>query len=150
MKSSRIGIGKRLIVGHKEAPAPNNNAQTSQIAQEQLVNTGSVNQYYRVKKGDTLGKIAKENGVNVSQLQSWNGLRSTRIGVGDQLIVGMKEVVEPVVPQTEKTVEYSRAETFEEGTSEEGSSIISTYLKDQIEKTGENHSSEGIDDRIEK
>lgn len=150
LKSSRIGIGKRLIVGHKEAPAPDNNAQTSQIAQEQLVNTGSVNQYYRVKKGDTLGKIARENGVNVSQLQSWNGLRSTRIGVGDQLIVGMKEAVEPVVPQTEKTVEYSRAETSEEGTSEEGSSIISTYLKDQIEKTGGNHSSEGIDDRIEK
>lgn len=136
LKSSRIGIGKQLIVGQREAMEPEKNAQ---------INANTVSQYYRVKKGDTLGKIAQENGVNVSQLQSWNGLQSTRIGVGDQLIVEMKEAAEPAVPQTEKTVEYSRAET-----SEEGSSIISSYLKDQIEKTGENHSSEEIDDRIGK
>lgn len=145
LKSSRIGIGKRLIVGQKEAPAPEKQAQTTQITQEQLVNASTVNKYYRVKKGDTLDKIARKTGVNVSQLQSWNGLPSTRIGVGDQLIVGMKETAEPAALETEKTVEYSRAET-----SEEGSSIISSYLKDQIEKTGKNHSSEEIDDSIEK
>ncbi|MEZ5397737.1 MAG: LysM peptidoglycan-binding domain-containing protein, partial [Bryobacterales bacterium] len=42
---------------------------------------------YQVRRGDTLGGIARRYGVTTSQLQSWNGLRSTRIQVGDRLKV---------------------------------------------------------------
>ncbi len=41
---------------------------------------------YRVRRGDTLGRIARRQGVSVAQLQAWNGLgRSTRIRVGERL-----------------------------------------------------------------
>ncbi len=40
---------------------------------------------YRVKRGDTLGKIASRNGVRVSDLKRWNNLRSSRIRVGQRL-----------------------------------------------------------------
>jgi membrane-bound lytic murein transglycosylase D len=44
---------------------------------------------YRVRRGDTLGRIARWYGVSVSNLQRWNDLgRSTRIYPGQRLKVG--------------------------------------------------------------
>lgn len=42
---------------------------------------------YKVKKGDTLGGIAKRYHCSVKQLQTWNGLRGTNIRVGQTLRV---------------------------------------------------------------
>jgi membrane-bound lytic murein transglycosylase D len=131
---NRLNIGKQLIVG-KKAVAPQATTE-KQLAQAVTDNpdgkTQTVNQYYRVRKGDTLGDIARKNGIQVAQLQSWNGLNSSRIGIGDQLIIGKKVV--PIVqePESEKE-DYNRTEVSG------GSNIISSYLKDQIEKkVGEN------------
>ncbi len=40
---------------------------------------------YRVRSGDTLDKIARRHGTSVSRLMAWNGLRSSRIQVGQTL-----------------------------------------------------------------
>lgn len=46
----------------------------------------SVGTEYRVKKGDTLGAIARRYGVTVKQLMSWNNLRSAnRLSIGQRL-----------------------------------------------------------------
>lgn len=134
LSSNRLNIGKQLIVG-KKAVAPQATTE-KQLVQAVTDNpdgkTQTVNQYYRVRKGDTLGDIARKNGIQVAQLQSWNGLNSSRIGIGDQLIIGKKVV--PIVqePESEKE-DYNRTEVSG------GSNIISSYLKDQIEKkVGEN------------
>jgi membrane-bound lytic murein transglycosylase D len=42
---------------------------------------------YRVRAGDTLGSIAAEYGTTVRDLQSWNGLRGTRIAAGHVLTI---------------------------------------------------------------
>ena len=42
---------------------------------------------YRVKSGDVLGTIARKHGVKVSQLKTWNDLKSTTIRVGQRLII---------------------------------------------------------------
>ena len=42
---------------------------------------------YKVKKGDTLGSIAKRYHCTVKQLQKWNGLKGTNIRVGQTLKV---------------------------------------------------------------
>jgi len=42
---------------------------------------------YVVVKGDTLGKIAKTQGVTVAELREWNGLRGDRIEIDQQLRV---------------------------------------------------------------
>jgi membrane-bound lytic murein transglycosylase D len=109
---------------------------------ETSVSGNSTNVYYRVKKGDNLSAIARRNGITLSQLKSWNGLRSNRIGIGKRLIVGQKEVP---LPAEAKEIEYSRAET-----SGGGSNIISTYLKEQIEKKGEGQLPEEAEDTAEK
>lgn len=43
--------------------------------------------YYRVRRGDVLGKIAEKYAVRVSQIKRWNGLRSNRINIGDRLTI---------------------------------------------------------------
>ncbi len=42
---------------------------------------------YRIRPGDTLGNIAARYGTTVRELQSWNGLRSTRITAGRLLTI---------------------------------------------------------------
>lgn len=42
---------------------------------------------YRVKNGDYLGKIARKYGVRVSQIKSWNGLRSNNLRIGQRLTI---------------------------------------------------------------
>ncbi|WGK65813.1 LysM peptidoglycan-binding domain-containing protein [Croceiramulus getboli] len=42
---------------------------------------------YRVRSGDYLGKIAERYGVSVSQIKSWNGLRSTNLRIGQRLTI---------------------------------------------------------------
>ena len=42
---------------------------------------------YIVRSGDNLGSIAKRNHVYVSQIKSWNGLRSSRIYPGQKLVL---------------------------------------------------------------
>ena len=42
---------------------------------------------YRIKPGDTLAAIASQYGTTVRDLQSWNGLRGSRIAAGDTLTI---------------------------------------------------------------
>ena len=130
LKSNKISIGKLLVVGKKAVVPPSNNADALTAQQSGGEDVETVNQYYRVRKGDTLGKIAQTNGVRVSQLLAWNGLRNTRIGIGDRLIVHQKVV--PKVKEEPAENEYKRSEDVGEG-----SNIISNYLKEQMEKVGQ-------------
>jgi membrane-bound lytic murein transglycosylase D len=42
---------------------------------------------YKVRSGDFLGKIAERYGVRVSQIKSWNGLRSNNLRIGQRLTI---------------------------------------------------------------
>ena len=47
--------------------------------------------FYRVVKGDYLGRIANEFGVRVFELKHWNNLLDTDLDIGDKLIVYVKK-----------------------------------------------------------
>ena len=53
---------------------------------------------YKVRPGDSLGKIAEKHRVTVKQLRTWNNLRSDRINAGRSLMIQVKkrEVVKPI------------------------------------------------------
>ena len=66
---------------------------------------------YVVRRGDTLGKIARQYGTSVGQLMRDNGLRSTRIGIGQRLVVPVPKydsaVPVPALTAADKmTVDY--------------------------------------------
>lgn len=142
LRSNNLNIGKQLIVGKKEIAPQEDPVQLAQVsANNPDGETQTINQYYRVRQGDTLGEIARKNGVQVAQLQTWNGLKSSRIGIGDQLIVGRKLVPASLDKAGAEEKEYNRTETSG------GSNIIASYLQDQIEKAEQNRvSDDELDD----
>ncbi|HFS67678.1 MAG TPA: LysM peptidoglycan-binding domain-containing protein [Flavobacteriia bacterium] len=42
---------------------------------------------YKVKNGDFLGKIARKYGVSVKKIMRWNGMRNTKLKIGQRLII---------------------------------------------------------------
>ena len=46
--------------------------------------------YYKVRRGDNLGRIAARHHTTVKNIKSWNGLRSDRIREGQRLKVGKR------------------------------------------------------------
>ena len=143
LRTTRISVGKSLIVKKRAVAAPKaeqqdepllaqvNTETSSATAKPQATTYKTENKYYKVRKGDTLGAIARKNRVSVSQLQSWNGLKSSKISIGKSLVVNkVKVAVAP--PPVQNETQYNKAES-----SQSGSSIISDYLKEQIESAEE-------------
>ena len=55
---------------------------------------------YRVKRGDYLGRIAERYGVGVSQIKSWNGMRSNTLRAGQNLIIYPKKSNQDIASNT--------------------------------------------------
>jgi len=68
----------------------------------------SKTKYHKVKRGESLGLIAQRNGVSVTELKRWNGLRSNNIVAGRSLKI-IKEERVAVVPKKSVEVPVSKA-----------------------------------------
>lgn len=144
LKSNRLAVGKRLIVGKKPADKDDitvtvndkTASSSDNVKTETKTRTITENVYYKVRSGDNLTTIAKKHRTTVKNIQVWNGMKSTRLDVGKRLIVGKKkrtiteEVVVPVAEQQEQSNNTDNKQT-------EGSSIISDHIKEQLEKQQE-------------
>ncbi len=75
--SSRLKIGQKLKIPTPTTRSPGNATVVAEAA----------GKTYTVKSGDTLGKIAKANGVTVSALRSANQLKTDQIKVGQKLSI---------------------------------------------------------------
>ena len=87
IRGSRITAGDFLVVRPPSStPSPASEPARAeapvQTAAAQPVASGS----YTVRSGDTLGAIATRFGVSVGDLRAWNGLRSTRLSIGQKLV----------------------------------------------------------------
>ena len=136
LRSTKLSIGKRLIVAQTAKPVVKEE-ETAQISTTQTSNGEVQNTYYRIKKGDTLGAIASRNNTTVAQLQKMNGMRSTKLSIGGNLIV--KQIVEPKLEETFETAnnkeEYQRADSTSTSKSE---NIVTEYLTKKSEQAKDN------------
>jgi membrane-bound lytic murein transglycosylase D len=66
---------------------------------------------YKVKKGDTLGKIASRYHVTINQIKSWNNLRSSNIKIGQRLIIQQRTTT-----RTPTTTSSSTSSSSQSGT----------------------------------
>lgn len=83
------------ILNHNKDHYLTNRMQTLTNLNDGTVTSGNfVNTYYKIKKGDTLGSIARRNSITVASLQRMNGMKSTKLSVGGSLIV--RQTVKPV------------------------------------------------------
>lgn len=139
MRSTKLSIGKTLIVRQTPRPTP---------AKEDIQETNTVlasgenvkNTYYRVKKGDTLGAIASRNQTSVAQLQNLNKLKSTRLSIGDNLIV--KQTIEPQQEEVEEEVETANKEINHQRSDSvstpNSGNIVTEYLNKKLELSKDN------------
>jgi len=63
---------------------------------------------YRVRQGDYLGKIARRYHVSVSKIKRWNGLRSSRLRIGQKLKIYSRYAVAQSFKTKNKSVKKSR------------------------------------------
>lgn len=72
---------------------------------ETVASGNIINSYYKIKRGDTLGGIARKNGTTVARMQSMNGMKSTRLTIGKSLIVKQKaKPIEVIQQETNSTL----------------------------------------------
>ncbi|HMJ66962.1 MAG TPA: LysM peptidoglycan-binding domain-containing protein [Candidatus Binatia bacterium] len=80
----RLKIGQKLVIPARSASPP-----TMAVSNGATVVNGT-GKTYTVKSGDTLNKIAKDNGISVQELQVANSLKTTQIKVGQKLRIPSK------------------------------------------------------------
>ena len=73
--AAKVQDGRETVAGR---PVPTSRGATGQWV------------YYKVKSGDSLGKIARKYHCTVKQLKNWNNLKSDRINIGQRLKVGKR------------------------------------------------------------
>ncbi|WP_047417704.1 lytic transglycosylase domain-containing protein [Cellulophaga sp. Hel_I_12] len=78
---------------------------------------------YKVKSGDFLGRIAERYGVGVSQIKSWNGLRSNNLRVGQRLIIYSKNPVATASATKSTTTKSTTSDLTKVHTVKEGDSL---------------------------
>ncbi len=82
LKSNRVSKGKKLMI------YPDESRKSSGAGSLASGRTSK----YKIKKGDSLGKIAQKFNVSIAQLRSWNSISGNKIAVGKQLIIHSKDV----------------------------------------------------------
>lgn len=82
LSNTLIYVGDKLNVSGK-ASSSNSSSSASNKTTSSTPSKNATS--YKVKSGDTLGKISKSHGVSVSSLKSLNGLRSDMIYVGQSI-----------------------------------------------------------------
>ena len=135
MRSTKLSIGKSLVVRQTPRPTP---------AKEDIQETNTVlasgenvkNTYYRVKKGDTLGAIASRNQTSVAQLQNLNKLKSTRLSIGDNLIV--KQTIEPQQEEVETANKEINHQSSDSVSTPNSGNIVTEYLNKKLELSKDN------------
>ena len=82
----KLQAGRRLIVGR--SAAPNGSAPNGKMARVALASGSSRTIHYKVRRGDTLFRIARIHNVTVDQILSWNGMgASSGIRPGQRLSI---------------------------------------------------------------
>lgn len=83
-RANSIGRKSRLHAG-TELVIPIGAAYRQRVAKAETYGGRGRRTTYRVRRGDTLGGIARKHRVKVSQLKKWNRIRGTRIRTGQKL-----------------------------------------------------------------
>ncbi len=86
LRSNTIFAGKVLDI-QVDGPEKERTSSVRNIAAARNSDSGKNVVSYTVRKGDTLDRIASSFGVSVRDLKKWNGLRGSRIVVGQEQLI---------------------------------------------------------------
>ncbi len=105
-KSDLIRTGQKIYLTEK--PESNISEKPNSSNSEKLVET-----YHNVKRGESLYSISKKYDVKISDIKSWNNLKTSSLDVGDKLLIKSKErskINTDAVTNTDSKTKYHIAE----------------------------------------
>ena len=94
--SRRLRIGQKLLIPAKTVTSTASPISSSSDHHSGAADSGAGS--YTIKSGDTLGKIARRNGLSVKALKAANGLKLDAIKVGAKLHIPGKATAAPAEP----------------------------------------------------
>ncbi|MBD5352491.1 MAG: LysM peptidoglycan-binding domain-containing protein [Bacteroides sp.] len=81
------------IIAESAKLAPRSVVELSQQTQSSAGGSREVTKWHKVRRGETLGSIARKYGVTERQIRRWNGLKSSKVARGRNLKIVVKEAV---------------------------------------------------------
>ncbi|MBD5372045.1 MAG: LysM peptidoglycan-binding domain-containing protein [Bacteroides sp.] len=81
------------IIAESAKLAPRSVVELSQQTQSSAGGSRDVTKWHKVRRGETLGSIARKYGVTERQIRRWNGLKSSKVARGRNLKIVVKEAV---------------------------------------------------------
>jgi membrane-bound lytic murein transglycosylase D len=90
LKSNHLSRGRKLIIN------PDENRKLAGSASHSNGNTVK----YKVRRGDSIGKIANKFGVTIVQLKKWNQISSNKVAFGKILVIHGKDVTNSIGDNT--------------------------------------------------
>jgi membrane-bound lytic murein transglycosylase D len=89
---SKLRSGQELVIPRAPTPLLSQRPAEARLARATAKSgTPARRLTYRVRSGDTLIAIARQFHVDVDDLKSWNGMRGSRLAVGDVLTIRMAQ-----------------------------------------------------------
>ncbi|GAT62925.1 LysM peptidoglycan-binding domain-containing protein [Paludibacter jiangxiensis] len=132
LSKNKVKPGTYLTVQmtEKEVPVKETKAETTSKAskketvneEEQATKTVTSRKSHKVRKGETLSRIADKFGVSVSQLKKWNGISKNKVKPGTYLTVQMTEKEVPV--KEAKVTSETETSTVQKGNPSEKTHVV--------------------------
>lgn len=124
--SGKLSISEPQLYVYTPAPKPSIAAPAVETYEtEQKI-------YHVVKKGESLGLIAKRNKVSISEIKKWNKLKSDKIRYGQKLVI-YKKVRRPK-PKPDPEVENPNIDPTAVPEAADASIVIDSIRPDSIKK----------------
>ncbi|MEX0999099.1 MAG: LysM peptidoglycan-binding domain-containing protein [Thermodesulfobacteriota bacterium] len=120
LKNSNIRVGMKLVV-------PGYTKVESTLAKKVKKPTPTINTKYIIKKGDTLGTIAKTHGLSITTIKSANNMKGNDVRIG-QIIVLPRAEPNYRVKSNDKTTASSTQHPSERQTKEDIIKTAKRYL----------------------
>lgn len=125
-QSGKLSISEAMLYVYKPAPKPSITPPSNETYEtEQKI-------YHIVKKGESLGLIAKKNKVSISEIKKWNKLKSDKIRYGQKLII-YKKVRRPK-PKPDPEVENPNIDPTAVPEAADATIVIDSIRPDSIKK----------------
>ena len=129
LANSHIKYGDTLVIPHHSSVARADVTDRKETLQAES---------YKVKKGDTLVRIAKKTGVSVKDLKRLNSLAKNKVKPGVVLALRRTSVIEEPRQQAAKQVEIRNSDLFSEKDYEQSLADLTDSNSDQQMDLGKN------------
>ena len=85
LESDVVKVGQKLLIN-------SDNAAEKKLSEGRPKESSNINapEFYIVKKGDVLGKIAEEHGMSIKEILALNNKKSSKLRIGEKLLINSK------------------------------------------------------------